>query len=256
MSGRTYVRTMDQNDGGASLVGLLGFVLIGWSALYLMAVPAELRDLSRIYGASFWADLCRVTPDAAGFAKLWAMWALMSVAMMLPTALPALATFDDLPTTNREFGQLIAGYLLIWLGFSAVAAGGQMALWQLGAVDQAGLSMSAALSGVLLLGAGAYQFSAFKDACVTKCRAPLAFFMAHWQDGAFWLGVRLGAVCLGCCWALMLLAFVGGVMNLAFMGLATLLMVFEKLPDVGERLTRPLGFALIAGGGAVLAGII
>ncbi len=236
-------------------LGLFGLVLAGWMALYLMAIPAELRSLSRIYGSDFWADLCRVTPDGAGLVKLWGMWALMSAAMMLPTALPAFATFDDLPTSRRDFAALAGGYLAIWLGFSAVAALAQMALWQAGLVDQTGLSLSRILSAALLIGAGAYQFTALKNACVSKCRAPMAFFMDHWASGAWRMGLRLGAVCLGCCWALMALAFVGGVMSLAFMGLATLLMVFEKLPQLGDRLTRPLGFGLIGAGALVLAGI-
>ncbi len=236
-------------------LGVFGLVVIGWVALYLMAIPAELRDLSRIYGAEFWADLCRVTPDGAGALKLWGMWVLMSLAMMLPTALPAFATYDDLPTGRDGFAALVGGYMAVWLGFSALAAAAQMGLWQIGLVDQSGLSLSVALSGGLLIGAGAYQFSGFKNACVTKCRAPFAFFMAHWDDGPFRIGLRLGAVCLGCCWALMALAFVGGVMSLAFMGLATLLMVLEKLPDLGARLTRPLGVALIAAGAVTLAGL-
>ena len=94
--------------------------------------------------------------------------------------------------------------------------------------------------------AGAYQFSPVKEACLSKCRRPLSFFMQHWDEGALRNGVRLGLVCLGCCWALMALAFVGGVMNLAFMGLATVIMVLEKLPQVGRYLTRPLGAVLIA----------
>ena len=96
--------------------------------------------------------------------------------------------------------------------------------------------------------AGAYQFSPLKAACLAKCRAPLGFFMQHWDEGAWRNGLRLGLVCLGCCWALMALAFVGGVMNLAFMGLATAIMVIEKLPDLGRWLTRPLGGLLMMGG--------
>ena len=105
----------------------------------------------------------------------------------------------------------------------------------------------------LLALAGAYQFSPAKEACLSKCRRPLAFFMAHWDEGPLRNGLRLGLVCLGCCWALMALAFVGGVMNLAFMGLATVIMGLEKLPDIGRWLTRPLGVALLAGAGWTLA---
>ena len=100
--------------------------------------------------------------------------------------------------------------------------------------------------------AGAYQFSALKAACLTLCRAPLAFFMTHWAEGPWRNGLRLGAVCLGCCWALMLLAFVGGVMNLAFMAVAMVLMALEKLPAIGRHVTRPLGGALMVSGAATL----
>ena len=236
-------------------LALFGLELAGWMALYAMAIPAEMRALSRIYGAEFWEAFCTVTPDAAGFLRLWLMWGLMSAAMMLPTAIPALATLDDLPKGRWDFEVFTAGYLAVWLGFSALVAGAQMGLFSVSLVDATGLSLSRWLSAGLLVVAGAFQFSALKEACVSRCRMPIAFFMDHWSEGPWRMGLRLGAVCLGCCWALMLLAFVGGVMSLLFMGLATLLMVFEKLPEIGAWLTRPLGYSLIAGGGAVLLGI-
>jgi predicted metal-binding membrane protein len=198
-----------------------------------------------------------VTPDAAGFIRMTAMWALMSAAMMAPTALPAFATYDELGArAGTQFGALVGGYLAVWAGFSVLAAGAQMALTQAGALTVFGDSRSAALSGVLLILAGLYQFSALKEACLSKCRAPLAFFMQHWDEGPLRNGLRLGVVCLGCCWALMLLAFVGGVMNLAFMGLATLVMALEKLTWIGAVITRPLGGLLIAGGIVTLAAAI
>ena len=140
---------------------------------------------------------------------------------------------------------LVAGYLAVWLGFSVIAAGAQMALFNAGLLTAFGDSRSGVLSAALLALAGAYQFSPAKAACLSKCRRPLVFFMAHWDEGPLRNGLRLGLVCLGCCWALMLLAFVGGVMNLAFMGLATVIMVLEKLPGPGRYLTRPLGVALL-----------
>ena len=230
-------------------LALFGLILLAWAALYMMAAPAELRAAGRIYGAGFWQDLCTLTPDAAGFARMVLMWALMSAAMMAPTALPAFATYEDLAQTGAEtrFGALVAGYLAIWLGFSLLAAAAQLVLFRAGLLDPFGTSLSALLSATLLALAGAYQFSPIKEACLSKCRMPLTFFMQHWDEGAVRNGLRLGAVCLGCCWALMLLAFVGGVMNIAFMGLATLLMALEKLPDIGRWLTRPLGVALLAG---------
>ncbi|WP_372887172.1 DUF2182 domain-containing protein, partial [Shimia sp.] len=188
-----------------------------------------------------------VTPDAAGFLRVLMMWGLMSAAMMAPTALPAFATYDDLAHSapGTRFSRLVAGYLAVWLGFSVLAAALQMLLFRHELVSVFGDSRSGLLSAVLLAVAGGYQFSPVKEACLSKCRMPLTFFIQHWDEGAWRNGLRLGLVCLGCCWALMLLAFVGGVMNIAFMGLATLIMVLEKLPEIGRWVTRPLGAALL-----------
>jgi predicted metal-binding membrane protein len=240
--------------GSLHWLTLYGVILLSWGALYLMALPADLRAAGAVYGAEFLASLCIVTPDAAGYLGLVAMWAIMSAAMMAPTALPAFAAYDDL---NRGqgggFTVLFAGFLAVWLGFSVLAAALQLGLFQLGYLSVFGDSQSLVLSGLLLILAGGYQFSALKEACLTQCRAPLAFFMSHWAEGALRNGVRLGAVCLGCCWALMLLAFVGGVMNLAFMAIAMVLMALEKLPEIGRHITQPLGLLLLGSGGASLA---
>jgi len=232
---------------------LFGLIIAGWTALYAMSLPADLRSMSRIYGADFWAALCVVTPDAAGFARITLMWVLMSAAMMAPTAIPAFTTYDDLSHSQADthFAALICGYLAVWAGFSLAAAGLQMALFTAGLLDPLGQSLSRVLSAAVLIAAGLYQFSALKEACLSKCRRPLVFFMQYYGEGALRNGMRLGLVCIGCCWALMLLAFVGGVMNLAFMGIATLIMAFEKLPDLGRYITKPLGAVLVLSGAAL-----
>ncbi|WP_420002682.1 DUF2182 domain-containing protein [Arenibacterium sp. LLYu02] len=229
---------------------LFGGILLCWAALFAMSVPQDLRAAGAVYGAEFWLTLCTMTPDAAGAARMVLMWVLMSAAMMAPTALPAFATYDDLSRSaeGTRFGDLVAGYLLVWIGFSLMAAGLQLVLLRADLISVFGDSRSGLLSALLLLIAGGYQFTPLKTQCLSKCRRPLVFFMQHWDEGAFRNGLRLGAVCLGCCWALMLLAFVGGVMNLAFMGLATVFMVLEKLPEIGRWLTRPMGVVLCASG--------
>lgn len=237
-------------------LGLFGLILVAWVILYVMSVPAELRQLNGIYGAEFWDSLCSLTPDAAGWIRMVAMWALMSAAMMSPTVLPALATYEDLGrSTETNMTRLVAGYLVVWLGFSALAASTQLVLLQLGLLDPLGQSVERLFSAAVLAGAGFYQFAPIKEACLSKCRTPMNFFMAHWDEGAWRNGLRLGLVCLGCCWALMMLAFVGGVMNLGFMALATVIMVLEKLPGIGQYVTRPLGVLLIAGAGLVAIGV-
>ncbi|MBQ1202956.1 MAG: DUF2182 domain-containing protein, partial [Loktanella sp.] len=222
-----------------------------------MAVPAELRSLSRIYGPDFWEALCTVTLDGAGYARAVLMWALMAAAMMLPTALPAFATHDDLGRqTGVPFYPLVLGYGAVWIGFALIAAALQLLLYRYGLISAIGDSLSVWLTAALLLAAGLYQFSPVKQACLAKCRQPLTFFMQHWDEGPWRNGLRLGLVCLGCCWALMLLAFVGGVMNLGFMGIATLVMVGEKMDSVGRYLTRPLGFGLIGAAMLMMFGAI
>ncbi|MBE1282165.1 MAG: DUF2182 domain-containing protein [Rhodobacteraceae bacterium] len=239
--------------GGWHWLALFALILAAWVVLYLMSVPLDLREAGQVYGADFWRDLCTLTPDGAGYARMVLMWGLMSAAMMSPTALPAFATYEDLSRSaqNTNFGALVGGYLAVWLGFSVIAAAMQMVLFRADLLSAFGDSQSSLMSAALLLIAGIYQFSPLKEGCLSKCRRPIMFFMEHWDEGPWRNGVRLGLVCLGCCWALMLLAFVGGVMNIAFMGLATLIMVFEKLPDLGRYVTRPLGFALLIGAGGM-----
>ncbi|WP_422065132.1 DUF2182 domain-containing protein [Shimia sp.] len=240
---------------GFHWISLFFGILLAWVVLFLMAVPAEMRALNAVYGADFWESLCTITPDAAGFARVLLMWIVMSAAMMAPTALPAFATYDDLSrqTAHARFGPLVAGYLVIWIGFAVVAAAVQMGLFQAGLIGALGESQSAVLSAGLLTIAGLYQFSALKDACLSKCRMPITFFLQHFDDGPWRNGLRLGATCLGCCWALMLLAFVGGVMNIAFMGLATVIMILEKLPEIGRWVTKPLGLVLLCSAAFVVA---
>jgi predicted metal-binding membrane protein len=213
----------------AHWLALFGGLLACWTALALMSAPG-------IYEA-----LCRTGAGAAGFPAVAAMWALMGLAMMLPTALPAFATYDDLPGTDaRGFGALVLGFAAVWAGFALPAAALQV--W----VSNAGLLTTPAFTAALFAAAGLYQLSAMKAACLTRCRMPLTVFMSHWAAGPFRIGLRLGADCLGCCWALMALGLIGGTMSLGFMGLAMLLMAMEKLPDIGEAITRPLGVGLIA----------
>ncbi len=218
----------------------------------------ESRGFAAAYGAEFWAALCRAGAADLSYAPLAAMWGVMAAAMMAPTFVPALGTFLALPPPagrGAEAPALVAGYLAVWLAAALGLAALQIGLARAGLLAPDGRSLSAGLTAFLLALAGLYQFSALKAACLSRCRTPLRFFLARWRPGAapaFGMGLRLGADCLGCCWALMLLAFVGGMTNLLFMGLATLVMVLEKLPAVGRPLTWPLGAGLVAAAAAVV----
>lgn len=235
----TRIRAMAQ----AHWLALFGAVLLSWLVLFLMALPPDFLALD---SAGLLAAICGTNPADVGVGGAAMMWALMSFAMMAPTALPAFATYDDLPGTDPAgLMQLFSGYALVWLGFAIVMGVFQVLLFQTELLGTSGQSRSTLMTSGLLAMAGAYQFSPLKEACLRRCRAPLSFFFAHWQEGPFRNGLRLGIDCLGCCWALMLLAFVGGTMSLIFMALAMALMTFEKLPHMGNQITRPLGFGLI-----------
>jgi len=237
------------NRQGVLWLGFFALILIAWAAIFAQVALAPI---------GIWGVLC-TSAAGAGFLSLWGMWALMVAAMMLPTFVPALRTFLNMgaagATRPIEAGALVAGYALVWIIGAALGAWAQWALARAGMLAPDGSSLSVWLTVALLLAAGLYQLSIFKAACLAKCRMPLTYFMGRWVPGfrrAFVMGAELGAICFGCCWALMALAFVGGTMSLMWMGLATLFMVLEKLPQIGRPLTRPAGYALI-GAGAVLA---
>lgn len=169
------------------------------------------------------------------------MWALMMVAMMLPSAAPMILLYARFsrktPGAGRNSLVFMATYLALWAGFSLVAALLQSALVSVSLVSGLSLQLSnPRLSGVMLIAAAFYQLSPLKAACLDQCRSPLSFVMRLWRPGwkgAVRLGIRHGLYCIGCCWALMLLLFVGGVMNLAWIALLTCIVLAEKvLPKV------------------------
>lgn len=210
---------------------------------------------------SFLASLCQ---SSTGGASVWTsttMWALMSAGMMLPTAGPYLRSYATLTAGQphridaANIWGLAAGYIAVWLFFALGAGILQWELARLRLLSAEGSSLSMSFSALLLFVAGLYQFSSMKAACLSRCRSPLAFFMSEWRDGfrgAIRMGLKHGRDCLGCCWALMLLAFVGGTMNLTWMVLGTGLMTLEKLPSIGRPLTKPMGTLLILAGATLL----
>jgi len=200
----------------------------------------------------------------AGFAVAFAMWAAMACGMMLPTAAPMVTTYGEIADTAKRGAHpivsvlyLIAGYAAVWLAFSLAATLAQAVLYASGALTATLTPAIPWFGAGILFAAGAYQFSNAKMACLTACRSPFSFFFANWRDtpsGIFGLGLRQGFLCLGCCWALMLVMFAAGLMNLVWMALLGVIMLLEKTvpwPDAVRRLT---GFGLLVWG-AVMAGL-
>ena len=189
------------------------------------------------------------------FLPLFGMWAVMMAAMMLPTMVPTLKSYEDLMIsadgTRIGWIGLLLGYSIIWVTFSALITAFQLILLSLGLVDMMGKVKSIWISSALLIIAGAFQFTRAKEVCHGICHSPMSYFLGNWKigfNGGLRMGLGLGAFCVGCCWLFMMLGFAGGVMNFLWMGLATLFMVIEKLPAIGHYVIRPMGAVLIASG--------
>lgn len=194
------------------------------------------------------------------------MWWVMMIAMMTPSAAPLVLLYIRV-ARHRDAEQsagaaiapaafVAAGYLLAWMAFSLVAAAVQELLQPAGLISGMMLwSKTAALSATVLAAAGLYQLSPLKRSCLAKCRAPAQFLVRHWKPGrlgAVWLGVRHGAYCVGCCWLLMALLFVGGVMNLVWIAALTLFVLVEKLAPRGPFISTVSGVFLLAWAGLTL----
>lgn len=192
---------------------------------------------------------------AGSFALAVAMWQAMIVAMMTPTVLPWISAYGRLaaqpPAAPRWRASLpfASGYLAIWTAYSIAIAALQVFLARGGVfhLDR----LEAPLGGAVLVAAGLFQFAPVKAACLTHCRNPLSYFLAHWKNGpigGFRLGISHGTYCLGCCWLLMLTGFGVGVMNLAWMALLTLVVVAEQVAPWGVHVGRVAGAGLVAWG--------
>lgn len=192
----------------------------------------------------------------AGWLVVASMWWVMMVAMMTPSAAPVVLLYLRVLRHHSPGAAsgglsvwLLAGYLAVWLAFSMAAATLQQALQPASLLSEMMLwSRSPWLSASVLVAAGLYQYSPLKQACLAQCQSPVAFLMRHWRPGwrgSFALGLRHGAYCVGCCWLLMALLFVGGVMNLVWIAALTLIVLMEKLTPAGARLGHWLGGVLI-----------
>jgi predicted metal-binding membrane protein len=242
---RDTIRTQASSGLIVWLPALAGWLLLYWGATNMDSPAAQLT-----MPMSDWS--------AANWLAVFIMWAVMMAAMMLPAAVPMVSVFASLNKSRGETSRTVAfvvGYLALWTAFAAAATAAQWALQTSGLLSPMIVSMSPVLSGALLAIAGVFQFTPLKQACLRACRSPLGFLLTDWRDGlwgAARMGVRHGLYCLGCCWALMALLFVGGAMNLLWIAALTLLVAMEKIAPKGDILAKALGTLMIGVGAARL----
>lgn len=233
------------------LLCLLGLTALAWLTLLRMA-----RDMSAPGGMADAAMAGMIMPWSPADALLmFAMWTVMMIGMMLPSALPMLLIYQQMlrkrmPTPQRHLALLLfcSAYGLVWAGFALGATALQWALEQLALLSPGMRTTSTALGAGLLLVAGVYQWLPGKAACLEHCRGPLHFLLGYWRPdvlGGWRMGLAHGAYCLGCCWALMGLLFVVGVMNLLWVAVIGAFILLEKNLPQGRRLSRLCGVLLI-----------
>ena len=196
-------------------------------------------------------------------ALMWTMWAVMMAAMMIPSALPMVRAYATTVRSGSMHGQgsttlFVTGYVAAWSGFALLATIAQWALHDAALVDAMGAATNRWLAGPVLVAAGLYQFTPLKEACLGRCRAPLGFLLAAWRPGrrgAAAMGIHHGSLCIGCCWALMALLFVLGVMNLWWIALVATVVLIEKVTR-NRLLPHAIGAALGTWGALVLTGVV
>lgn len=254
MTGSTLERAL-RNDRILVVSGLLVVVVLSWVYLFSGAgTMQEMGDMLMPMSSGPW------TVDHA--MVMLVMWTVMMAAMMLPSAAPMVLFYATIARNRHAKGQpatassiFVLGYVAIWTAFSLGAVMLQFALERAAMLSPMMEATSITLAGALLIAAGIYQWTPFKQACLLRCRSPLEFVLTHWRRGArgaFVMGAQHGMYCVGCCWMLMLLLFVGGVMNLGWIaGLAVFVLV-EKLAPAGHWIGRCAGVLLIGWGIATL----
>ena len=240
---------------GAVVVGLVGFTAASW--MYLGFVATRMSDMSSVLAmpmTSAWSPIQA--------ALMVTMWAVMMAAMMLPSAVPMVLAYEGLDrgsgeTQGGSTALFVAGYGVVWAAFAVAATGCQWVLHNLALVNGMGVATRGTLAGLLLVGAGVFQFSPVKRRSLGACRTPMGFLMTSWRDGrtgALRMGLHHGRLCFRCCWALMILLFVLGVMNLVWVAVLAIFVLAEKVSRRGEAISVIGGVVMIVWGVVAVLG--
>ncbi len=262
----TALESVLRREGAVIATALVLVTALAWGYVLWLAADVDMggMDMSdyRMIPAGLGWMMPRTAPwSALEFALVFVMWAVMMVGMMLPSAAPMILLYARVGRHASERGTIFAattwfagGYLLAWTLFALLATTAQWLLDRALLLDAGMAGVTDTFGGLVLIAAGLYQWTPLKDTCLARCRAPIAFILQHGgfradAAGALQIGLRHGAYCVGCCWALMALLFVGGVMNILWIAGLAILVLLEKVLPGGRLLSR------LAGAGFVAAGI-
>jgi predicted metal-binding membrane protein len=259
LAGGSLIEQAFRKERLLAVFGLFLATALAWGYL-LAGAGMSMHEMDGMLMAT------RTAPwSPADTALMLAMWAVMMAAMMLPSAAPMILLFATIEkrrhmqSTARGATAIFAsGYLIVWVTFSFAATAVQYGLEELALLTPMMQTTSTTFAASVLIAAGLYQWTPFKQACLRRCRSPLDFILGYWREGtlgALSMGVRHGLFCLGCCWMLMALLFVGGVMNLLWVALLSVYILIEKLVPAQLWITRISGAALILWGTTILMNI-
>ena len=261
---RSSVEAIFRRDRWVTISGIILLTVLSWA--YLFGLAAGMDDMAMegdlMSSVSGLMGPQLSTWSVRDFFFMFLMWSVMMVAMMLPSASPLILLHVRVNRQQEDGGDgfhgtvaFAIGYLLVWTSFSAVATLLQWGLEKLAVLSPMMASTSPLLGAGLLLAAGIYQLTPFKDACLRHCRSPVHSLMQHWRrgtSGAFMMGFHHGAYCIGCCWLLMALLFVFGVMNLVWIAVLSVFVLLEKVAPQGKLVARVAGVGFIVAGVFVL----
>ena len=255
-----------KRDRAIVVAGLATIIMLAWA--YVIYLSSNMTGMAMNSGSGMDihpAQMSMPNTHVWGSGDViftFLMWAVMMVAMMTPSATPMILTFAHV-SHQRYSGRaafpttiiFLLGYLLVWISFSAGATFLQWGLHSAALLSPQMISVSPPLGGIFLILAGVYQFTPLKNKCLSRCRTPLGFLMTEWREGtkgALIMGVRHGIYCVGCCWLLMTLLFVAGVMNLVWVALIALYVLVEKVIPAGQWLSRAIGLLTVGWGAWLL----
>jgi predicted metal-binding membrane protein len=254
---------------GAALAAL---TVLAWTYVLWLAADMDMGDMEMTGFRMVPAGIGLMAPahapwQAVEFVYVFAMWAVMMVGMMTPSAAPMILIYARVGRQALAQGKPFAaagwfatGYLLAWAGFALAATAAQWALDRTALLDPKMASVSQVFGGIVLIAAGVYQWTPLKDRCLAHCQSPIQFIQQHGgfhrdPSGALLLGLRHGAYCVGCCWIVMALLFVGGVMNVLWIATISAFVLIEKIVPVGRLISRIAGAGFVAAGTWLAVGL-